>query len=75
MRDTVSLGTQGDNVTVRFVTDNPGPWFFHCHIDWHLHHGFAVVMAESPSDAATEQSQVVPQDWRSICPANLTGSG
>ncbi|KAI6165261.1 laccase [Pisolithus thermaeus] len=75
MRDTVSMGTQGDNVTVRFVTNNPGPWFFHCHIDWHLHHGFAVVMAENPAEAAIEQSQVVPPDWRSLCPANLTGSG
>lgn len=30
-RDTVNLGLQanGDNVTFRFVTDNPGPWFFH----------------------------------------------
>jgi len=25
-----------DNVTIRFFTDNVGPWFFHCHIDWHL---------------------------------------
>ncbi|KAI6145124.1 laccase [Pisolithus tinctorius] len=68
MRDTVSMGTQGDNVTIRFVTDNPGPWFFHCHIDWHLHHGFAVVMAESPSEAAIEQGNAVPQDWKSLCP-------
>ncbi|KAI6144389.1 laccase [Pisolithus tinctorius] len=38
-RDTVSLGSQAqnDNVTIRFTTNNPGPWFFHCHIDWHLH--------------------------------------
>lgn len=35
-RDTVSIGGGGDNVTFRFVTDNPGPWFLHCHIDWHL---------------------------------------
>ena len=35
-RDTVSIGNPGDNVTFRFVTDNPGPWFLHCHIDWHL---------------------------------------
>ncbi|KAI6021010.1 Cupredoxin [Pisolithus marmoratus] len=37
-RDTVSLGSQAqnDNVTLRFTTNNPGPWFFHCHIDWHL---------------------------------------
>ena len=36
IRDVVSIGTTGDNVTIRFFTDNYGPWFFHCHIDWHL---------------------------------------
>ena len=36
IRDVVSIGNAGDNVTIRFFTDNPGPWFFHCHIDWHL---------------------------------------
>jgi iron transport multicopper oxidase len=30
------MGDSGDVVTIRFFTDNPGPWFFHCHIDWHL---------------------------------------
>lgn len=35
-RDVVSLGTAGSNVTIRFRTDNPGPWIMHCHIDWHL---------------------------------------
>ncbi|KAG1892974.1 Cupredoxin, partial [Suillus fuscotomentosus] len=46
-RDTVSMGSTGDNVTIRFVTDNSGPWFIHYHIDFHLNHGFAVVMAEA----------------------------
>jgi iron transport multicopper oxidase len=38
VRDVVSIGDSGmnDNVTIRFYTDNPGPWFLHCHIDWHL---------------------------------------
>jgi iron transport multicopper oxidase len=36
IRDVVSIGNTGDNVTIRFFADNPGPWFFHCHIDWHL---------------------------------------
>ena len=36
VRDVVSIGNAGDNVTIRFFTDNPGPWFLHCHIDWHL---------------------------------------
>ncbi|KAK0475027.1 Cupredoxin [Armillaria luteobubalina] len=35
-RDVVNIGTTGDNVTIRFTTDNPRPWFFHCHVDWHL---------------------------------------
>jgi iron transport multicopper oxidase len=36
IRDVVNIGHAGDNVTIRFFTDNYGPWFFHCHIDWHL---------------------------------------
>ena len=28
-RDVVSVGQPGDNVTIRFVTDNTGPWFLH----------------------------------------------
>ncbi|KAG2050945.1 Cupredoxin, partial [Suillus hirtellus] len=46
-RDTVSMGLTGDNVTICFITDNSGLWFIHYHIDFHLNHGFAVVMAEA----------------------------
>jgi hypothetical protein len=28
-RDVVNIGDANDNVTVRFTTNNPGPWFFH----------------------------------------------
>jgi iron transport multicopper oxidase len=35
-RDVVNIGQASDNVTIRFRTDNPGPWFLHCHIDFHL---------------------------------------
>ncbi|XP_010535760.1 PREDICTED: L-ascorbate oxidase-like [Tarenaya hassleriana] len=31
---------------LRYVTDNPGVWFFHCHIEPHLHMGMGVVFAE-----------------------------
>ncbi|KIM58002.1 laccase [Scleroderma citrinum Foug A] len=66
-RDTVSTGLQAnnDNVTIRFVTNNPGPWFFHCHIDWHLHDGFAVVMAEATSETAAEEHP--PDYWANQC--------
>ncbi|KAF8492202.1 laccase [Russula emetica] len=52
VRDVVSIGdiADNDNVTIRFFTDNPGPWFLHCHIDWHLERGFAVVFAEDVPD-------------------------
>ncbi|KAF8141343.1 laccase [Boletus edulis] len=67
-RDVVSIGSSTtDNVTIRFVTDNPGPWFLHCHIDWHFNHGFAVVMAEAPSEAATEEVAAIPADWGQVC--------
>ncbi|KAH9038744.1 laccase [Lactarius pseudohatsudake] len=46
IRDVVSIGDTGDNVTIRFFTDNPGPWFLRCHNNWHLERGFAVVFAE-----------------------------
>jgi hypothetical protein len=36
IRDVVSIGNTGDNVTIRFFTGNVGPWFLHCHIDFHL---------------------------------------
>ncbi|KAK0200615.1 laccase lcc5 [Desarmillaria ectypa] len=65
-RDTVNIGNSGDNVTIRFTTDNPGPWFLHCHIDWHLEAGFAIVLAE-----ATESwnSTIHPTDqWDQLCP-------
>ena len=45
LKDTVILPVCGA-VVLRINTDNPGVWFFHCHIDWHLHHGLAAVINE-----------------------------
>ena len=57
-RDTINIGqSASDNVTLRFYTDNTGPWFLHCHIDWHLEAGMAVVMAEDVPDIPND---VVP---------------
>ncbi|EIN05369.1 laccase 1 [Punctularia strigosozonata HHB-11173 SS5] len=65
-RDVVSTGTTGDNVTIRFFTDNYGPWFLHCHIDWHLQAGFAVVFAEDTGDVPA--NVVPPSAWDDLCP-------
>jgi iron transport multicopper oxidase len=63
-------------VTIRFIADNPGPWFLHCHIgehlnfrlcakvdpvpDMHLEAGLAAVFVEAPSDIISGDDAVVP---------------
>ncbi|KAK0218569.1 laccase lcc5 [Armillaria nabsnona] len=65
-RDVVNTGNKGDNVTIRFRTDNPGPWFLHCHIDWHLEAGLAVIFAEDTGNWGTT---IDPTDqWDDLCP-------
>ncbi|KAJ3514732.1 hypothetical protein NLJ89_g2203 [Agrocybe chaxingu] len=64
-RDVVSIGAAGDNVTIRFRTDNPGPWIMHCHIDWHLEIGLSVVFAE---DVGTVSVASPPRTWSQLCP-------
>ncbi|TFK19092.1 laccase 5 [Coprinopsis marcescibilis] len=65
-RDVVSIGSDPtDNVTIRFVTDNPGPWFFHCHIEFHLHGGLAIVFAEATEDVPRVSAP--PVEWNSLC--------
>ncbi|KIM71371.1 laccase [Piloderma croceum F 1598] len=71
-RDTVNVGGNqaglgADNVTIRFVTDNTGPWFLHCHIDWHLAAGLAVVFAEDVDN--TSLKDPVTPAWNELCPA------
>ncbi|KAF7360980.1 putative Laccase-1 [Mycena sanguinolenta] len=59
----------GGNTTFRFFSGNPGAWFLHCHIDWHLEAGLAVVFGESPAaNIAGNQSQIVQPDWKQLCP-------
>ncbi|KAK7442009.1 laccase, multicopper oxidase, benzenediol:oxygen oxidorectuctase [Stygiomarasmius scandens] len=65
-RDVVNTGSAGDNVTIRFKTDNPGPWFLHCHIDWHLEAGFAIVFAEGTKRVKTTNHP--PPAWDQLCP-------
>ncbi|KAI0035841.1 laccase [Vararia minispora EC-137] len=68
-RDTVSIGGQAnDGAVIRFRTDNPGPWFMHCHIDWHLNLGFAAVFVEDQSGIQSPHGNT-RQAWDQLCPA------
>ncbi|RMJ12506.1 hypothetical protein CDV36_007830 [Fusarium kuroshium] len=44
-RDTISLPSQGW-AAIRYITDNPGAWMFHCHLQWHVVVGMAMVLVE-----------------------------
>ncbi|TCD65750.1 ferroxidase fet3 [Steccherinum ochraceum] len=57
-RDTVQVPSM-NSVTLRIVADNPGSWFFHCHIEWHLEVGLAVVFIEAPQQA--QERNAIPQ--------------
>ncbi|TBU58335.1 Fet3 protein [Dichomitus squalens] len=65
-RDTVQVPS-GQSVTLRVVADNPGAWFFHCHIEWHLEVGLAVQFIEAPLVA--QQRNAIPQYMYDQCAA------
>ena len=57
-----------EETIIRFRTDNPGPWYLHCHIDWHLEAGLALIFGER-LDETGDGSQVIGKDWDALCPA------
>ncbi|KAJ5735559.1 uncharacterized protein N7483_000684 [Penicillium malachiteum] len=65
-RDTFVVPPQGYFV-IRFVADNPGVWFFHCHIDWHLMQGLGMLLIEAPLQIQERVS--IPQQQYDLCKA------
>ncbi|CAG2237756.1 unnamed protein product [Mytilus edulis] len=49
---------RGAYVVIRFKADNPGLWFFHCHIDLHNTNGMGMMINESP-----KYHKKVPKDF------------
>ncbi len=49
-KDTLSIPEMGWAV-VQWEADNPGVWFFHCHIEWHLATGMAILVIEGDPPA------------------------
>ncbi|KFY32044.1 hypothetical protein V493_00559 [Pseudogymnoascus sp. VKM F-4281 (FW-2241)] len=50
-RDTAELPPSGW-IVIRYVTDNPGAWLLHCHLQWHLVSGMALVLVEGEEQIA-----------------------
>ncbi|KAK0245245.1 laccase 1 BVT [Armillaria nabsnona] len=65
-RDTTPVA-ENNLTTIRFRTDNPGPWFLHCHIEFHLDGGMAIVFAEAIPEVA-EANPDIPASWYDLCP-------
>lgn len=65
-RDTVQVPS-GTGVTLRVTADNPGAWFLHCHIEWHLEVGLAVTFMEAPLIA--QERNAIPQFMYDHCAA------
>ncbi|KAG9121220.1 laccase, multicopper oxidase, benzenediol:oxygen oxidorectuctase [Ceratobasidium sp. 392] len=49
---------------LRVKADIPGVWFLHCHIDWHLAHGFAGVVIVQPD---VVRKFKIPKASRELC--------
>jgi FtsP/CotA-like multicopper oxidase with cupredoxin domain len=46
-KDTINVPSKGE-VVIEWLANNPGRWFFHCHIEWHLAAGMARVLEIKP---------------------------
>ncbi len=44
-RDTLLVRPNG-HIVLRFKSDNPGVWLFHCHIEWHVDSGLIMTFVE-----------------------------
>lgn len=64
-RDTAYV-RPNSNMVLRFTADNPGVWIFHCHIEWHLEQGLALILVEAPTQL---QKQTIPQEHYDMCAA------
>ncbi|QIW96265.1 hypothetical protein AMS68_001783 [Peltaster fructicola] len=65
MRRDTFMVNPGGNFVIRFVADNPGIWFFHCHIEWHLVTGLAATMIEAAPEL--QKSLTIPADHYQAC--------
>ncbi|OAP56204.1 hypothetical protein AYL99_09383 [Fonsecaea erecta] len=65
-RDTLLVRPNG-HIVMRFRSDNPGVWLFHCHIEWHVDSGLVMTFVESP--LKLQETLHIPEDHFSACAA------
>jgi iron transport multicopper oxidase len=65
-RDTILVRPNG-HLVLRFRSDNPGIWLFHCHIEWHVASGLIATMIEAPLAIQEQLEDKIPQDHWTVC--------
>lgn len=65
-RDTVLVRPHGYMV-LRFQSDNPGIWLFHCHLEWHMASGLAITLVEAPLALQRQLKGRIPLDHWDAC--------
>lgn len=67
-RDTILVRPNG-HLVLRFRSDNPGVWLFHCHIEWHVASGLTATIIEAPLSVQRQLDGKIPQDHWDVCRA------
>jgi iron transport multicopper oxidase len=68
MRRDTFLVRPNSHIVLRFRSDNPGVWLFHCHIEWHVDSGLIATIVEAP--LVLQRRLKVPQDHYAACAAS-----
>ncbi|KAL5394599.1 hypothetical protein PMIN06_000544 [Paraphaeosphaeria minitans] len=66
-RDTLLVQPNGYAV-LRFRSNNPGVWLFHCHLEWHVASGLTATFIEAPLEL--QKSTIIPPDHYDLCARN-----
>ncbi|KAG6610854.1 Multicopper oxidase [Phytophthora cinnamomi] len=61
-------------VVLRLNADNPGVWMMHCHIDWHLDAGLAMIFVEGEAQLQEAGVDAFSNSILSVCGSNFTGA-
>ncbi|KAL3669980.1 hypothetical protein V7S43_005351 [Phytophthora oleae] len=61
-------------VVLRFTADNPGVWTIHCHIDWHLDAGLAMILVEGQDELQAAGVGAFANSILSVCGTEFTNS-
>ncbi|GMF23380.1 unnamed protein product [Phytophthora lilii] len=65
--DATGACTDVGYLVLRFTADNPGVWIMHCHIDWHLDAGLAMVFVEGEEELQEKGVSAFSNSMLSVC--------